>query len=228
MDHGWRGQGDETLVPHTGLTAGPLKMYIVPKPHNTGIKLYCLADAGTGYIVVVYLYTGHRGVPRRHGCGADNLNARQLMAMRSTQLLAYTVLVGGLFFGSHATAQRHAREVLPFITMVRKDTPGVQQGGETIQAGQTVVATVDGHNYAMHVYKQPKTGGKHPKLVPILSNEWYAARGALHHTGQETHPLVAKYWQVARGVESANHMALQMRLLGRHMSWSQVVRGFLL
>ena len=31
--------GDETLVPHTGLRAGPLKMYIVRKPHNTGIKL---------------------------------------------------------------------------------------------------------------------------------------------------------------------------------------------
>ena len=38
--------GDETLVLHTGLRAIPLKMYIVRKPHNTGIKLYCLADAG--------------------------------------------------------------------------------------------------------------------------------------------------------------------------------------
>ena len=47
--------GDETLVPHTGLRVGPLKMFIVRKLHNTGIKLYCLADAGTGYIVVVYL-----------------------------------------------------------------------------------------------------------------------------------------------------------------------------
>ena len=80
--------GDETLVPHTGLRASPLKMYIVRKPHNTGIKLYCLADAGTGYIVDVYLYTGRRGVLRRHGCGAGNLSARQLMAMWSKQLPA--------------------------------------------------------------------------------------------------------------------------------------------
>ena len=57
--------GDETLVPHTGLRAGPLKMYIVRKPHNTGIKLYCLADAVTWYIVDVYLCTGRRGVLRR-------------------------------------------------------------------------------------------------------------------------------------------------------------------
>ena len=220
--------GDETLVPHTGLRAGPLKMYIVRKPHNTGIKLHCLADAGTGYIVDVYLYTGRRGVLRRHGCGAGNLNARQLMAMWSKQLPVYTVLVGDSFFGSHATAQRLAREGRPFITMVRKDTAGVQQGGETIQAGQTAVASVDGHKYALRVYKQPKTGGKPPKLAPILSNVWYAARGPLHHTGREIHPLVAAYRQLARGVDSANQMALQMRLLGRQMSWSQAVRGFLL
>ena len=44
-------------MPHTGLRAGPLKMYIVRKPHNTGIKLYSLADAGTGYIVDVYTST---------------------------------------------------------------------------------------------------------------------------------------------------------------------------
>ena len=67
--------GDETVVPHTGLRAGPLKMYIVRKLHNTGTKLYCLADARTGYIVDVYLYTGRRGVLRRHRCGAGNLNA---------------------------------------------------------------------------------------------------------------------------------------------------------
>ena len=55
--------GEETPVPHTGLRAIPLKMYIVRKQHNTGIKLYCLADAGTEYIVDVHLYTG-----RRVGC----------------------------------------------------------------------------------------------------------------------------------------------------------------
>ena len=210
--------GDETLVPHTGLRAGPLKMYIVRKPHNTGIKVYCLVDAGTGCSVDVYLYTGRHGVLRRHGCGAGNLNARQLMAMWSKQLQAYTVLVGDSFFGSHATAQRLACEGRPFITMVRKDTAGVQQAGDTIQAGQTAVATVDGHKYAPHVYKQPKTRGKHPKLVPILCNVWYAVRGPLHHTGREIQPLVAAYRQVAQGVDSANQMVLHMRLLGRQMS----------
>ena len=92
--------------------------------------------------------------------------------------------------------------------MVRKDTAGVQQGGETIQPVHTAVATVDGHKYALQVYKQPKTRGKPPKLVPILSNEWYAARGPLHHTGREIQPLVAAYRQVAQGVDSDNEMAL--------------------
>ena len=68
------------------------------------------------------------------------------------------------------------------------------------------------------MYKQPKTGGKPPKLVPILSDVWCAARGPLHHTGREIHPRVAAYRQLARGVDSANQMPLHMRLLGRQMS----------
>ena len=66
--------GDEPLVPHTGLRVGLLKMCIVRKLHNTSIKLYCLVDAGTGYIVDVYFYTGRHGVLLRHGGGAGNLN----------------------------------------------------------------------------------------------------------------------------------------------------------
>ena len=112
--------------------------------------------------------------------------------------------------------------------MVRKDTAGVQQAGDTIQAGQTAVATVDGRKYALQVYKQLKTGGKPPKLVPILCNVWYAARGPLHHTRRKIHPLVAAYCQVARGVDSANQMVVQLRLFGREMSWSQAVGGLLL
>ena len=150
-----------------------------------------------------------------------------LLTMWSTQLPADTVLVGDLFFWSHATAQRLARESRPFRTLVRKDTASVKQGGDNIEAGQMVVGMVDGHKYAMQVYKQPKTGGTPPQLVPILSNVWYAAQGPFHHTGREIRLLVAPYRQVARQVDSANQMALQMRLLGRQMSWLQAVQGFL-
>ena len=165
---------------------------MVRKPHNTGIKFQCLVDASTGYIMDVYLYTGRRGVLRLHGCGAGNLNARRLMCMWSTQLPAHMVLVGESFFGSHATVQRVAPEGRPFITMVRNDAPRAQQGGETIQAWHTAMATVDGHKYDLQVYKQPKPEASPPNWCPS-SNVWYAARGPLHHTGREIHPLVAMY-----------------------------------
>ena len=89
------------------------------------------------------------------------------------------------------------------------------------------MATVDGQKYALQVYKQPKTGGKLPKLVPIFANVWYAAPGPTHHTGREIHPLIVPYRQGVCGVDSAHQMALQMRLLGRQMSWWQAVRSFL-
>ena len=40
--------GDESVVPHKGIRAGPILMFIARKPHSTGIKLYCLADALVG------------------------------------------------------------------------------------------------------------------------------------------------------------------------------------
>ena len=158
--------GDETLVPHTGLQAGPLKMYIARKPHNIGVKLYDLADVTSWYIMDMYLYTGCWGVLRRHGCGAGYLNARQLMCMWATPLQSYTVLVGDSFFGSCATAQPLVRAACPFITIVRKDTVGVQQGGAAAVAGETAVTRVDWHKYALEVYKQPKREGSPPNWCP--------------------------------------------------------------
>ena len=66
------------------------------------------------------------------------------------------------------------------------------------------------------------------KLVPILSNVSYDAWGPHHHTGGDIHPLIAVCWQLAGGVDSADQMMLQMRLLGRKMCRSQAVRGFVL
>ena len=37
--------GDETMVPHKGKRAGPLRQFIPRKPHSTGVKLHMLADA---------------------------------------------------------------------------------------------------------------------------------------------------------------------------------------
>ena len=92
--------------------------------------------------------------------------------------------------------------------MPGKDTAGVQQGGETIHAGQIAMSTLDGHKYALQVYKQRKTGGKPLNLVSILSYVWYAALEPLDHTGREIHPLFAVYRQVARGMGCANQMEL--------------------
>ena len=62
--------GDETLVPHVGLRAKGLKMFIPRKPHNTGIKLYLLADVPGWYVYDIILYNGQRPmlVPNR-SCG---------------------------------------------------------------------------------------------------------------------------------------------------------------
>ena len=103
--------GDESVVPHKGIRAGPLRMFIARKPHSTGIKLYCLADATSGYVVDKYLYTGRRGHLRRFGNSAGNYNAQQIMTMRAGLLPSGTILCADSFFGSHELA----RDLVPFV-----------------------------------------------------------------------------------------------------------------
>ena len=91
--------GDESVVPHKGIRAGPLRMFIARKPHSTkSSKLYCLADATSRYVVDMYLYTGRRGHLWRFGNSAGNFNAQQIMTMWARLLLSGTILCADSFF----------------------------------------------------------------------------------------------------------------------------------
>ena len=91
--------GDESVVPHKGIRAGPLRMFIACKPHSTGMKLHCLADATSGYVVDMYLYTGRRGHLRRFGNTVRNFNAQHIMTMPAGLLPSGTILCADSFFG---------------------------------------------------------------------------------------------------------------------------------
>ena len=88
-EHEWEWRGKQEYV-EPGEAEGPewWEQYERPATQEEGLQAGPMQEErmqaeGTGYIVDVYLYTGRRGVLRRHGCGAGNLNARQLMAMWS-------------------------------------------------------------------------------------------------------------------------------------------------
>ena len=92
--------------------------------------------------------------------------------------------------GSRAKAAPSSPWCAKYMVPAHGTRPACNRPGHTV-AGQTTVATVDGYKYALKVYKQPKTGGNPPKLVPIMLNVWYAAPGPIHHTSREIHPLIA-------------------------------------
>ena len=91
--------GNESVVRHKGIRAGPLRVFIARKPQSTGIKLYCLADATSGYVVDMYLYTGRRGHLRRFGNSAGNFNAQHIMTMWACLLPSGTVFCADSFSG---------------------------------------------------------------------------------------------------------------------------------
>ena len=114
--------GDESVVPHKRMLAGPLKMFIARKPHPTGIKLYCLADATLGYVVDMYLYTGVWGRLRRYGTAAGNFDAKNIMKLWASLLPEGTVLCADSFFGLHGLAKELAANKRAFLLMTTRST----------------------------------------------------------------------------------------------------------
>ena len=217
------------MVPHKGLRAGPLRLCSARKPHSTGIKLYCLADATSGYVVDMYLYTGRRGHLGRFGNSAGNYNAQQIMTMWAGLLPSGTILCADSFFGSYELARDLAAEGHAFLMMTKRSTYGVDKAGELLGEGQTATCTVNDARYAMVVFKNPKVGHKPPRVVQMLTNVHFPQAGPVHRrSGNEVNPVVANYRQLPRGVAGVNQMALQMRQMGRQMTGSHAVRAFVL
>ena len=88
-------------------------------------------------------------------------------------------------------------------------------------------AIVADKNYELAVYKNPKVGHKPPHLVPFLTNCWYAEEVPKDQRGNPLPLVVACYRESSRAVDGANQMALQMRQLGRQMTWCHAVRAFM-
>ena len=97
--------GDETVVPHQRVRAGPLRQLIPRKPHSTGVKLSVLADAVEPYVTNIYPYVGARGQLRRASTVQGNMNARQIVSYWADVLPEGTILVADSFFGSHEAAK---------------------------------------------------------------------------------------------------------------------------
>ena len=186
--------GDESVVLHKGIRAGPLRMFIARNTHSTGIKLYCLADATSGYVVDMYLYTGRRVHLRRVGNTAGNLNAQQIRTMWAGLLPTGTILCADSFFGSHELARDLDADRHAFLMMTQRSTYRVDKAGQLLPEGQTATCTVDDARYAMVVFKNPKVGHKPPRVVPMHTNVYFLRAGPVHRRGgNEVNPVVASY-----------------------------------
>ena len=127
--------GDESVVPHKRMLAGPLKMFIARKPHPTGKKLSCLADATWGYVVDMYLYIGAWGTLRSYGTAAGNFDAKNIIKLWASLLPERAVLCADSFFGSHGLAKELAANKRAFLMMTKRSTYGVTWAGEHMQEG---------------------------------------------------------------------------------------------
>ena len=85
--------GDETVVPHRKVRAGPLRQFIPRRPHLTGVKLYVLADAVEPYVTNVYLYVGACGQLRRASTVQRNMNKGTWAAAPLRAVVDFTMVV---------------------------------------------------------------------------------------------------------------------------------------
>ena len=149
-------RGDESVVPHKGICAGPLRMFIARKPHSTGIKLYRLANATSWYVVDMYQCTGRRGHVRRFGYTAGNFTAQKFMTRWAGRLPTRTILCADSFFGLHEPACDLAANSHPFLMMTKRFAYGADTVGQLLAEGQTALCTVDDARYSFgHGSREP-------------------------------------------------------------------------
>ena len=140
-----------------------------------------------------------------------------------------TVLCADSFFGSHGLAKEFAAQRRPFLMLSKRDKQdaGLTRAAALTQEGDMARAIVANKNYELAVYKNPKVGHKPPRLVPFLTNCWYGEEVPKDRRGNPLPPVVACHREFSRAVDGAKQMALQMRQLGRQMTWSHAVRVFM-
>ena len=219
--------GDESIVPHKGRRAGHLRQHVPRKPHNTGLKLYCLADSLHAYTVDVYLYCGKRGMMRRSSSHSGRLSSSGVMYRWADKLPSGTALIADSFFGSRKVAVALAARNIPFLMLTKRSTAGVAELKKTCFEGH-VKSAVEPEGFAVAVFKHPAVGSKPPRAVPFLHNIAFSGAWHTHRAGYRTPLVVYAYRKLAGGVDTSNQMALQHRELGRCSTWAQAVRHFLI
>ena len=169
---GWAAARDESIVPHKGKRAGPMRMFIPRKPHSTGINLFVLADSVHPFVADIFLYAGKRV---RIFQGRENVagprTAREMVHRWVDLLPPRTALVCDSYFGSHAVAHQLARRQHPFLFLTTWDHEGVAAAGDPLFPGQVAEAHVRKGGYSLHVFKNTKVGSKPPRVVPFVSND---------------------------------------------------------
>ena len=140
-----------------------------------------------------------------------------------------TILCADSFFGSHGLAEVFAAQRRPFLMLSKRDKrdAGLTRAAALTQEGNMARAIVADKNYELAVYKNPKMGHKPPRLVPFLTNCWYGEEVPKDRRGNPLPPVVACYREFSRAEDGANQMALQMRQLGRQMTWNHTVHAFM-
>ena len=223
------GCGDGAVVPHSGGRCLGPRQYIARKPHSTGIKIYVFVDNAGGYVFSVYLYTWRRGKVRRFGSCCGKYDAKGIVRLWAKMAPHSTVSCADSFFGSHGLAEEFAaqRPPLPMLSKRDKQNAGLTRAAALTQEGDVARAIVADKNYELAVYKNPKVGHKLPRLASLLTDCWYGEEVPKDWRGNPLPPVVACYREFSRAVDGANQLALQMRQLGRQMTWSHAVRAFM-
>ena len=217
--------GDETIIPFKGKTG--LRQFVPRKPHNTGLKLYCLADCVHAYTVDVYLYTGKRGIVRPATPAVGRFNPAAIVQRWGDLLPEGCALVCDSYFGTMPTAESLHDRRIPFLLLTKKKTRGIPELSQGCPPGSFRTERHE-RGFTVAVYKNPQQGTRPPKTVPFLYNCRFRNEPVMHKNGYRLPRPVYCYRRLAGGVDTANQLALQHREVGRCSTWSQAARQFLI
>ena len=112
----------------------------------------------------------------------------------------------------------------PFLFLVKRDQLGVHEGGALLSEGEHCITTNADAGSALHVYKNPKVGGKAARVVPVMTNCAPEEQNTVSKSGKRVPGVIQAYRDLAGGVDTANQLALRWRERGRFRKWSDSVQ----
>lgn len=208
---------DETIIPYKGRLS--IKQYMPSKPHKYGIKVYCIADSLSGYIVKWRVYTGKEE-------GSTNRIVHELLEGFNNQ--GYNLYCDNYFTTLQLIQELEAKGISLTGTVKRnrKFLPQIPKAEKPSKSNYCVARRLNNVLFVLWMDRREVF-----MMTSLFSHQLVNKKRGMKGGGTEgfTRPLcVERYNQFMHGVDLSNQKASYYRFQHKSKKWYKNIFYYLL